>query len=209
MKRTALLLFILCAGLLWQVSCVHAQESSPEKIMSFADHLYEQGDYYRAITEYERVIFFYPKHPLAPVPGRRDRAKGAVHARRDLLSKKRLRSGDQRAGHFPHLVSRRFPGGCSENKDGLVKSPAGRLAASGRRIPEAASRLPAAHTGRRTCGRIKKVSRTAEKVSCGGRRSFCPPAGSRTALYWQEERCRGFLPAERRFYLGNGAGLPP
>src|SRR3990172_1654062 len=64
MKRSALLLFILCAGLLWHVSCVHAQESSPEKIMSFADHLYEQGDYYRAITEYERVIFFYPKHPL-------------------------------------------------------------------------------------------------------------------------------------------------
>ena len=64
MKRSALLLFILCAGLLWQVSCVHSQESSPEKIMSFADHLYEQVDYYRAITEYERVIFFYPKHPL-------------------------------------------------------------------------------------------------------------------------------------------------
>ncbi len=64
MRRTVLL-FILCAGFLWHVPCVHAQESSPEKIMSFADHLYEQGDYYRAITEYERVAFFFPKHPLA------------------------------------------------------------------------------------------------------------------------------------------------
>lgn len=64
MKRTVLL-FILCAGFLWHAPCGQAQESSPEKIMSFADHLYEQGDYYRAITEYERVIFFYPKHGLA------------------------------------------------------------------------------------------------------------------------------------------------
>ncbi len=64
MRRTVLL-FILCAGFLWHVPCGHAQESSPEKIMSFADHLYEQGDYYRAITEYERVVFFFPKHPLA------------------------------------------------------------------------------------------------------------------------------------------------
>jgi tetratricopeptide (TPR) repeat protein len=64
MKRTALL-FILCAGFLWHIPSGHAQESSPERIMSFADHLYEQGDYYRAITEYERVIFFYPTHTLA------------------------------------------------------------------------------------------------------------------------------------------------
>ena len=34
-------------------------------MLSFADYLFERGDYYRAITEYERVIFFYPNHPLA------------------------------------------------------------------------------------------------------------------------------------------------
>lgn len=32
---------------------------------SFADSLFDRGDYYRAITEYERVIFFYPELPIA------------------------------------------------------------------------------------------------------------------------------------------------
>lgn len=40
-------------------------EMSAEKMQSFADSLFERGDYYRAITEYERVIFFYPDHPVA------------------------------------------------------------------------------------------------------------------------------------------------
>ncbi|HYA85654.1 MAG TPA: tetratricopeptide repeat protein [Nitrospirota bacterium] len=38
---------------------------SVDKMMSFADSLFAQGDYYRAITEYERVIFFYPDDSLA------------------------------------------------------------------------------------------------------------------------------------------------
>jgi tetratricopeptide (TPR) repeat protein len=42
-----------------------AGEMRVEQMLSFADHLFEQGDYYRAITEYERVIFFHPDHPLA------------------------------------------------------------------------------------------------------------------------------------------------
>jgi len=41
-----------------------AGEMPVEKSISFADSLFERGDYYRAITEYERVIFFYPDHPL-------------------------------------------------------------------------------------------------------------------------------------------------
>jgi tetratricopeptide (TPR) repeat protein len=41
------------------------EEMPPERMMSFADNLFEQGDYYRAITEYERVIFYYPNLPLA------------------------------------------------------------------------------------------------------------------------------------------------
>jgi tetratricopeptide (TPR) repeat protein len=42
-----------------------AEEMPAEKMLSFADSLFERGDYYRAITEYERVIFFYPNHPVA------------------------------------------------------------------------------------------------------------------------------------------------
>lgn len=43
----------------------HAQVYAPRSIMSFADHLFEQEDYYRAITEYERLIYHYPGHGLA------------------------------------------------------------------------------------------------------------------------------------------------
>jgi len=35
------------------------QESAP--VMAFADDLYRRGDYYRAITEYERFIFLSPE----------------------------------------------------------------------------------------------------------------------------------------------------
>ena len=38
-----------------------AQE--PESIRAFGDHLFRQGDYYRAITEYERFAFLSPEHP--------------------------------------------------------------------------------------------------------------------------------------------------
>lgn len=55
------ILFILLTA----PSVLHAQEQSAEKMLSFADHLYDNGDYYRAITEYERFIFFYPGHVLS------------------------------------------------------------------------------------------------------------------------------------------------
>jgi tetratricopeptide (TPR) repeat protein len=42
-----------------------ANEMPAENMMSFADSLFGRGDYYRAITEYERVFFFYPDHPIA------------------------------------------------------------------------------------------------------------------------------------------------
>lgn len=38
---------------------------TPEMALSFGDHLYDQGDYYRAITEYERVLYFFPNDPEA------------------------------------------------------------------------------------------------------------------------------------------------
>jgi tetratricopeptide (TPR) repeat protein len=56
------MIFVLLLGL---AAPVRGQEMTPEKILSFADHLFDQADYYRAITEYERLIFFYPDHPLA------------------------------------------------------------------------------------------------------------------------------------------------
>jgi TM2 domain-containing membrane protein YozV len=54
-----LCLMLLCGN------TVFAGDLRVEKMLSFADHLFEQGDYYRAITEYERVIFFHPNDPLA------------------------------------------------------------------------------------------------------------------------------------------------
>jgi len=60
-----LVFMLLAAGILFSSATSYAQGLSPENILSFADHLYEQGDYYRAITEYERFIFSYPQHQLA------------------------------------------------------------------------------------------------------------------------------------------------
>uniref|UniRef100_C6E6V4 Tetratricopeptide TPR_2 repeat protein n=1 Tax=Geobacter sp. (strain M21) TaxID=443144 RepID=C6E6V4_GEOSM len=36
-----------------------------ESALSFGDHLFDQGDYYRAISEYERVLYFFPAEPAA------------------------------------------------------------------------------------------------------------------------------------------------
>jgi outer membrane protein assembly factor BamD (BamD/ComL family)/TM2 domain-containing membrane protein YozV len=64
MKKVFICL-LLAAAASSHAAIVQAEELTPERILSFADHLYEQGDYYRAITEYERLIFFNPRHPLA------------------------------------------------------------------------------------------------------------------------------------------------
>jgi outer membrane protein assembly factor BamD (BamD/ComL family)/TM2 domain-containing membrane protein YozV len=60
-----MLFFPLLCGMLLCSHAVVAEELPAGKMLSFADHLFEQGDYYRAITEYERVIFFYPDLPQA------------------------------------------------------------------------------------------------------------------------------------------------
>ena len=57
---------ILLAGILLIViaaSPASSHEPSPERVMDFADYLYRMGDYYRAITEFERFAFTYPDHP--------------------------------------------------------------------------------------------------------------------------------------------------
>ena len=59
------LLVLLTALLLSAAAAGQGQETGPDKLAAFADHLFDQGDYYRAITEYERLIFHYAGHPLA------------------------------------------------------------------------------------------------------------------------------------------------
>jgi tetratricopeptide (TPR) repeat protein len=56
---------LLLCTLIFCPPAASSEEMSAEKMLSFADYLFEREDYYRAITEYERVIFFYPDHPLA------------------------------------------------------------------------------------------------------------------------------------------------
>lgn len=60
-------LFVTIFILLSYLSPANSAEElkEPENLFSFADYLYIKEDYYRAITEYERLIFFYPDHPLA------------------------------------------------------------------------------------------------------------------------------------------------
>lgn len=64
MTGRSLLIPVLLA-LLFGPPAVSAADRESERIMAFADHLFEQADYYRAITEYERLLFHYPEDPLA------------------------------------------------------------------------------------------------------------------------------------------------
>jgi len=64
MKRNCWMV-ILLLGIIICSTNGNALEMTAEKVMSFADHLYEKGDYYRAITEYERLTFYFPESPLA------------------------------------------------------------------------------------------------------------------------------------------------
>jgi len=61
-----LLVLILLAAI--QQQAAGAAELSAlterEKILAFADHLFETGEYYRAITEYFRFLFFFPTDPM-------------------------------------------------------------------------------------------------------------------------------------------------
>ena len=43
-----------------------AGDDRVKETLDFAEHLRSQGDYYRAITEYERVLFLAPGKALAP-----------------------------------------------------------------------------------------------------------------------------------------------
>jgi len=59
------LVLVLAWVVLFLPSAAHAAVQPAEEMAAFADHLFGQGDYYRAITEYERLLFFHPGHRLA------------------------------------------------------------------------------------------------------------------------------------------------
>ena len=59
MKTAVPLIALLTMGIVL-APAVRAHDMSTDRLMAFADHLFETGDYYRAITEYERVVFFDP-----------------------------------------------------------------------------------------------------------------------------------------------------
>ncbi len=64
MRRALPLVALLALGAVFAPP-LQARDASVEGMMAFADHLFETGDYYRAITEYERVVFFHPDAPAA------------------------------------------------------------------------------------------------------------------------------------------------
>jgi tetratricopeptide (TPR) repeat protein len=58
------LLFLLLLSILTSIP-VAAAVVNPQ--LDFADHLFAEGDYYRAVTEYKRFLFQHPEDPAAPV----------------------------------------------------------------------------------------------------------------------------------------------
>ncbi|MBI2441917.1 MAG: outer membrane protein assembly factor BamD [Lentisphaerae bacterium] len=53
----------------WAIAACAYGQTAPneaEKILGFADSLYKRQDYYRAITEYERFVFLFPRHSATP-----------------------------------------------------------------------------------------------------------------------------------------------
>lgn len=61
MKKLLFALILAVSMILGAVDTAWS-EKDPVEMFSFADSLYEEGDYYRAITEYKRFIFSFPRH---------------------------------------------------------------------------------------------------------------------------------------------------
>ena len=60
-------IFILSLAIFLLPLCTQASEGQadhPAKQFAFAEALFTEGDYYRAITEYKRFIFYFPKNEL-------------------------------------------------------------------------------------------------------------------------------------------------
>jgi tetratricopeptide (TPR) repeat protein len=56
--------FLVCSSSVLSTSNEY-NEYNVEHVFVFADHLELTGDFYRAITEYRRLVFHWPEHPLA------------------------------------------------------------------------------------------------------------------------------------------------
>lgn len=59
-------LLLLLLGMASPLRAATLPPASPAGMLSFADALYGRGDYYRAITEYRRFLFFFPGDKAAP-----------------------------------------------------------------------------------------------------------------------------------------------
>lgn len=69
MKKSNLIYFILVTLALLSftaTSLASPQEGEEKSLLGFANHLFERGHYYQAVTEYERFIYFNPNHPSVP-----------------------------------------------------------------------------------------------------------------------------------------------
>ncbi|MDD4737561.1 MAG: hypothetical protein PHP44_15790 [Kiritimatiellae bacterium] len=65
-KNGCFFVFFVLFTLIFSVSGLAVGTGEADEVLGFADHLFEQTDYYRAITEYERYLFFMPESPRAP-----------------------------------------------------------------------------------------------------------------------------------------------
>ncbi len=61
-----LIISLLLSRAAWAQQPPQLPKTTAEQQLGFARHLFEQKDYYRAITEYQRFIFLYPQHPQTP-----------------------------------------------------------------------------------------------------------------------------------------------
>ncbi len=66
--KTGVLLYflILCVLSVLCGDMAFSQEGEEKSLIGFANHLFERGHYYQAVTEYERFIYFNPNHPSVP-----------------------------------------------------------------------------------------------------------------------------------------------
>jgi hypothetical protein len=66
MKINRICLLLLLAVLSCSVARGEVQGLPSGQVLAFADHLFDQGDYCRAITEYERFVFLFPDDVKVP-----------------------------------------------------------------------------------------------------------------------------------------------
>ena len=96
MKINKITLFLMLVALACPFARGEGQGMSPGQVLAFADHLLDQGDAYRAITEYERFIFMFPDDTKVPEVELRialcyldgNKAEPARRRLRDLMAKK-------------------------------------------------------------------------------------------------------------------------